>query len=777
MLLPVALGGVALGTLAVDPARAGADPRLIGLAIIGAAAGSLAIARGWGTGIGGALLLALVAVASVGLGGARAVDAQLARGPDSVGGLTGRAWEISGTLLDDPRPRGDRQQAVLGSVVARAADDRGEVTGLNGVPGASGATTASVLHGRLLAWLPRAIDASAGDRVTFVATVEEPVDFDGFAYRAYLARQGVGGIARTYQANVEHGVEGPLATIAATRRALRDGLDAIVPEPEAALGAGILLGARASISPDIQDAFAVAGLTHIVAISGWNIAIVIGLIARALDRVRRRRGGRWIVPAATAAAIASYVLLVGASPSVVRAALMAGALLVGRLAGSRGHAASALMLAALIMLIAAPAVLWDVGFQLSLLATAGLIAFAAPMEAVVARVTPLPGWLREPVALTLSAQLTTLPVILSSFERLSLVAPLANVLVVPVVPFVMLGCAIAAPLGALDAAVHVPLLGDLVTWLAGGTAWLGLRTMIVAGATAAAIPGASLPLAAPPWLALAWYPGLALVAARVRTLGARRGREPGPVTLVAAPQRAANRPTPAQALGAAATVLRLVTRPAGALLALVATLAAITLLTLPDGRLHVHVLDIGQGDAILVTAPNGATLLVDGGPDPDLTLRRLGEVRPWWRHDLTVVLLTHPHEDHVAGLPEVLRRYRVRFILDAGRAYPNATYARFLTLAAAEAGGSVVAARAGMSLGLDDRLRIDLLYPSADDLARPLPPGDINSASVVALLRFDRFTALLTGDAEAPVEQLLADRNLLGPVDVLKVGHQISTEV
>ena len=257
----------------------------------------------------------------------------------------------------------------------------------------------------------------------------------------------------------------------------------------------------------MSDAFARAGLTHIVAISGWNIAIVAALIGGLTRPLEKHRGGRWLAAILASSAVTGYVLLTGASPSVVRAALMAGALLVARFGGSRAHAASALASAALVMLIAAPAVLWDVGFQLSALATAGLIGFASPLEA---RLASWPGWLREPMALTLAAQLATLPVLLTTFGRLSLVAPLANVVVVPLVPLVMAACALAAPIGALDAAIHLPVIGDVATWMAGGIAWLILRVMVLAGQAAASLPFASVPLAVPAWLALPWYGGLGL---------------------------------------------------------------------------------------------------------------------------------------------------------------------------------------------------------------------------------------------------------------------------
>ncbi len=206
-------------------------------------------------------------------------------------------------------------------------------------------------------------------------------------------------------------------------------------------------------------------------------------------------------------------------------------------------------------------------------------------------------------------------------------------------------------------------------------------------------------------------------------------------------------------------------------MAAVLLVGGLTLASRPDGRLHLFALDIGQGDAILVVAPTGETALIDGGPDPDLTLRRLGERLPFWQRRLDVLVLTHPHEDHLAGLLPALERFQVGMVIDPGRAYDNPSYPRFLELAADEPDAVVRQARAGdvIRLGPDARLRI--LYPSPDDVAAALPEDDINNASVVLLLESGGFRALLTGDAEAPVERLLLERGLLSRVDVLKVGH------
>jgi competence protein ComEC len=719
LLLPAALAGVAAGILLGDGELfASTWTLLLPLAGVTLALAG-AVSRQPRIGALGAALLAMQ------LGAWRISGAALPAGADSVAAhIDGLQHAISGLAVEDPRPRGERQQVVLEDVVLADGD------------------APLPVQGRLLAWLPRGVTVEAGARVAFEGALREPRDFDGFAYREYLARQGIGATTSAYRAIVMPGSRGALVdALGAVRRTLLHGLLTLVPEPEGALGAGILLGVRSGMAPQVSDAFTAAGLTHVVAISGWNIAIVAALIGSMTRPLLRLRGGRLLAVAMATLAVGAYVLVTGASPSVVRAALMAAALLFARLGGSPAHAISALMAAALGMLLVAPQVLWDVGFQLSALATAGLIWFSAPLEA---RLAGWPGLLREPVALTLAAQLTTLPVILLNFERLSLISPLANVVVVPLVPVVM-GCsAVAAAVGALDGAVHVPLLGDAAAWAAGGSAWLYLRAMILAGQAAAAVPFASVSLAAPAWLAGAWYPLLLALHRRWS-----RGTVPGATSL---PAVSLVRPLPTLAL----TVL---------------LLALLTLASQPDGRLHLLMLDVGQGDAILVHAPDGATLLVDGGPDPDLAVRRLGEALPFWQRTIDVVIMTHPHEDHVAGLVPALERYRVSTILEPGRDYGNPTYATFRALAASEPGAANLLARAGMVLALGATTRLTILYPSEADAEAPLPEGDINNASVVALLADGSFRALLTGDAEAPVEARLLARGQAMPVDVLKVGH------
>ena len=692
--------------------------------------------------IGIALLVGIVA------GGLRWSVAAPTAGRAGVETLpTDTPLRMIGVVSDEPTPRGTAHDLVLEDVVLRDPN-----LGDGPTPG------------RLIVRVPRAFAVQAGDQVGLEVTLRaaDAADLEEAAYRERLRRQGIGALGSAWELQViGHRSNAMLEAPASVRRWLLDGLVRTVPEPEASLGAGILLGVRAGMDPAIRDAFAVAGLSHVVAISGWNVAIVVALIAAATHRLRARFGPH--VPGVVAVmAVVAYVALVGASPAVVRAALMAVALLFARLGGSPAHAASALMGAVLVMVLVNPGALWDVGFQLSALATGGLILLAAPLEARLGR---WPAWIRTPVALTVAAQAATLPVLLATFEQVSLVAPLANVIVVPLIPAVMAGAAAASVIGGLAAAVPAPLASDAGTWLAGGAAWLPLRGLIATGTAAAALPLAAIPLAGAPWFTATWYPGLALVVHRLN------GRpEPGPPDLVPLEPADGSSRHALPEVAAFAPALAWAARPRRVALGVVLAVVLATAMSGSDGRLHLTVLDIGQGDAILIEAPGGATALVDAGPDPDLTLRRLGQSLPFHRRRIDVVVLTHPHQDHLGGLGEVLRRHDVALFVDGGRLIETDPHRALMAAAEREPGARVVAATAGQRIRVGE-VTLEILFPDALDVDGPLPEGDVNNGSIVLLVRYGTFEALLTGDAEAPVEALLEGRGELGPVEVLKVAH------
>jgi competence protein ComEC len=608
--------------------------------------------------------------------------------------------------------------------------------------------------GRVYARLPRYPVIAPGDTITFTDRLEVAPDDDGFG--AYLARVGVTATVDVRAMAIARPGDDPVESI---RRQAGDALSAVITEPEAGLAAGIMVGLRDRVSREVADALTAAGLSHIVAISGWNIAVVAGLIAALLRGWPRRHRS-----VAMIAAIAAYAVLAGASPSVVRAALMAGVVLVARESGRPGHAAAALGMAAVLMLLADPATVADAGFLLSVAATAGLLAWAAPLTAWLGARVPYvtPTWIVEALGVSLSAQFATLPIVLLAFGRLSLVAPLANLAAAPLVLPAMIVGAIALPVGWLVGAGAPDVIGVPVALA--GRATFG--ALVAIGRFAAGLPLASVSLEPPAAIASAVVAStiIALVVAR------RRWRGSAPQVLATAglvQPGAHDRARSSDRIGSQTRRVWLMA------LGVVVVGGALIATARPDGRLRVTVLDVGQGDAILVQGDAGSRMLVDGGPDPDRLLSVLDGHLPAWDRRIDVIVLTHPHEDHVAGLALLLERYRVRTVAEVGMRGPGPGYAAF----------DAVLDRLGIDrrrVAAGDRLRldrttVDVRWPPPGGVP-PEPPDTgtgINNVSAVLDLRFGARRLLLSGDIEEAIDPQLLASGITdgGRLDLLKVAH------
>ncbi len=188
---------------------------------------------------------------------------------------------------------------------------------------------------------------------------------------------------------------------------------------------------------------------------------------------------------------------------------------------------------------------------------------------------------------------------------------------------------------------------------------------------------------------------------------------------------------------------------------------------LPDRRLHIYFLDVGQGDAILVRAPDGRQILVDGGPSPAALLGEVGDILPFWDRSLDLVVLTHPDQDHMMGLIDLLERYRVGQILD-NVASNRGAEAALWDEATADAGVPRTTAVRGMKVSVG-ALQISVLNPewiTGANLA-----SDDNSRSIVLRLDYGQTSALLTGDADQEAEAAMLQAGLPLDADILKVGH------
>ncbi len=203
-------------------------------------------------------------------------------------------------------------------------------------------------------------------------------------------------------------------------------------------------------------------------------------------------------------------------------------------------------------------------------------------------------------------------------------------------------------------------------------------------------------------------------------------------------------------------------------LVIVALLVWVAAFSLPDGRLHVTFLDVGQGDAIFIQAPQGQKILVDGGPSPTILLAALGRRMPFWDRTIDLVVLTHPHDDHVSGLIPVLERYQVKAFLDGGQEHPTPTYTHCLELVK-EKGIPYRLPRAGMQIRLGKTLQIEVLHPQNELLSDTR--SDVNNNSIVLRLVYGRISFLLPGDVEEAAEAVLLSHPENLASTVLKVPH------
>jgi competence protein ComEC len=201
-------------------------------------------------------------------------------------------------------------------------------------------------------------------------------------------------------------------------------------------------------------------------------------------------------------------------------------------------------------------------------------------------------------------------------------------------------------------------------------------------------------------------------------------------------------------------------------LAFLAIVAWLALRQLPDGRLHVYFLDVGQGDAILMQTPDGRQVLIDGGPNPTALLSELSAVLPYWDHNLDLVVLTHPDGDHLTGLLSVLDRYQVGRVLDTSQtdAAPLATAWRE-RLAKSHIPRTM--AQRGMRIPLGD-VMLTVLHPSSKPLTGT---ASDNNNSIVLRIDYGPTSLLLTGDAESEAEADMIKAGLPLQADLLKIAH------
>lgn len=489
----------------------------------------------------------------------------------------------------------------------------------------------------------------------------------------------------------------------------------------APLVAALVFARREGMDRAVRDAFAVTGIAHLLAISGFHVGVIAGLALTLLRGMGASRRGS----ALGAAAVSwLYVGFIGFPDAACRAAAILGFVALSRIRGRPSARWGALAAAGLVLLVADPSRLASAGFQLSFAGAAGLVAWARPLERRMQRGVGrrLPRSVRSSLAAGAAATLATVPVVAWHFERISLVGVPMTLLASPLVSLALPGALASLGLDLVSPpAAH---------FLAGGVDLL-LQLLVVGTEEVARWPGISL-----------WITRLTVVAA---------------VAGVATAVWTARRPR----IGAQ-------TRRRLTVVYLAAGVVAWPLGLGLEGRgtLELLMLDVGQGDAMALRTPRGRWLLVDAGPPAEVAAAGHPAVRGLKDRGvrrLEALVLTHPHADHYGGADAVLESFRVEGVVDPLLPAPELAYAHLLALAR-ESGIPWRAARSGEVWEVDG-VRVAVLHPSASDVAA----GEANEASVVLLVSWRGFRALLTGDAYTDVERRIMEA--VGDIDVLKVGH------
>ncbi|MBP2637931.1 MAG: comEC 2 [Firmicutes bacterium] len=498
------------------------------------------------------------------------------------------------------------------------------------------------------------------------------------------------------------------------------GMQKVMPVNDAAILTAVLFGGYQGIDKKVINDFATTGLIHILSVSGAHIALVVGLITWLGKRLRWRTLSIVIL---SAIIVIFYAVMSGLTPPVIRSAIMGILSLLAVMFNRDTYAPAAFGTTGLVMLIYQPLLLFDISFQLSFGATAGLVfLYPKTLEYLSKRTS----WAAGPLAVTLAAQLGVLPIIAWYFNNFSLVSFLANIIVLPIIELVII-------LGLLGVIIYIvfPLGGNIIFVV--GSLLLGLAmslTKLLASVPYGSmyVPAASMSVSVLYYLVLAWI------------YGWRPFQIPGFRECVSIWPRTSS-------------------------VIAVVVIGLLTAYAWYPHPLSVHFIDVGQGDATLIITPHGRSILVDAGGSWGDSSFDVGErvVAPYLKHygirALDYLVLTHGHQDHAGGAAGVANIIKTSHVLLPQEEPSQAVQALLHTARQA----MVIPVYTGLRFQIDN-VSIDIEHGAGSQ------SSNSNEASSVIRVTYGRHSFLLTGDLESKGEAVLLVNNI-APCTVLKVGH------
>ncbi|MBN1230855.1 MAG: ComEC/Rec2 family competence protein [Anaerolineales bacterium] len=492
-------------------------------------------------------------------------------------------------------------------------------------------------------------DWGYGDRIIVQGYLVTPSVYDTFSYQDYLARSGIYSSVSSAKAELVEKYTGNffLAGLYKLKGEVLGLIEVLYPNPEASLMSGILTGVETGIPEEVKAAFQRTGTSHIIAISGFNIAIVAGIVIQLSGRLFGRRRGMLLA----IGVILTYTIFVGADAAVVRAAIMACLGLVAKQLGRRQFALNSLALTGLGMALFNPLILWDAGFQLSFAATAGIILYTDGITnwfVIQVRRRWDQGWvdnLAEPVSeyfsTTVAAQLVTLPILLYHFQRFSLISFPANLLILPIQPPIMILGGISVIVGL----IWLPL-GRILALFCWPFIAYSIRVVEFSDHFSRGLAfGGSFDLV----FVIVYYGTLLGITVFWKKIWEFKEKL-----------------KPFAMASGLLSVLLLVWQ---------------MVLHSPDGNLHLILMKAGDGEAILIQSPGGRYLLINGGESQGELTDQLGRWLPLNHRQLDWVVVGGVKDVQLKALEGTLEQYPAQNALWSGSSsLSETTYSLFQSL-------------------------------------------------------------------------------------------------
>jgi len=559
---------------------------------------------------------------------------------------------------------------------------------------------------------------------------KRPNNFGEFDYELYLAREKIFSYLNIWQEKDiqkigEDDSNFLLSFSLSARDKIKEITNQTLPHPYNYLLVGMLLGEKGFIPPYLKEVFTDAGIMHILAVSGLHVGIIAMVLLALLGVLRLPKKLKLFT---LILILIMYASITGFRPSVLRATIMFILLIGGKLLNRSRNLNISLFFAAFLILLSNPLILYDAGFLLSFMVTFSIINLSPILQGLFSKIVV---WVKNPLAVSTAAWIGIFPLSAYFFSKVSIISIISNIFIVPLT-------GIAVILGFTTFFIglaSIPLAGMIAN-----INYLVLNLITFVAKSFSSLPFAFIYVAQPSVIIIILY---YLTVFFIIEMFYKN------------------------------TLSQKIKKKAGLVVLSVTLLIIIVQVFYPADQLKVNFINVGQGDCILIEAPNNIDILIDGGGTPQSDFDVGSKiVIPYLRrkgiNEVDLLILTHPHIDHLEGLLPVLKELKVDMVLDSGLTCDLSEYKEFISLIIKK-GIPYHKAKVGDNFIFSNNLEIFLLNPLYDsDFYKE---SDFNNASIVVKLSYKNADFLFTGDIEETAEKkLLVWQNILRS-DILKVGH------